>query len=85
MVKPEAPSIGPAGQFGDSHLPGPLLNSNRMEMWEMTDNEKELIHIIRDSNDPEAVAQYFFSLFEDYLRTSDPSPEMHVASPLEST
>ena len=26
MVKPEAPSIGPAGQFGDSHLPGPINN-----------------------------------------------------------
>ena len=51
----------------------------------MSANEKELIHIIRTSDDPEAVALYFFSLFEDYLRTNGPSPEMPVASPLEST
>ena len=41
----------------------------------MTDNEKELINLIRDSSDPEKVASYMLSLFLDYLRTNAPSQE----------
>ena len=41
----------------------------------MTDNEKELINLIRDSSDPEKVASYMLSLFLDYLRTHAPSQE----------
>lgn len=39
----------------------------------MTDNEKELINIIRNSEYPDKVAEYFFNLFLDYLRTVSPS------------
>ena len=50
----------------------------------MNENEKELIRIIRESEDPKAVAIYFFTLFEDYLRTHGPSLEKPSAEPLES-
>lgn len=43
--------------------------------FSMTDNEKELINLIRESCDPEAVASYMLSLFLDYLRTNAPSQE----------
>ena len=42
----------------------------------MTENEKELISIIRDSDNPEKVAEYMLTLFLDFLRTNDPSPEI---------
>ena len=45
----------------------------------MTQNEMELIKIIRDSSDPENVANYMFNLFLDYLRTHGPSQETPVA------
>ena len=45
----------------------------------MTNNEKELIRIIRDSADPEKVANYMLNLFLDYLRTHDPSQEKPAA------
>lgn len=41
----------------------------------MTENEKELINIIRDSDNPEKVAEYMLTLFLDYLRTHAPSQE----------
>jgi hypothetical protein len=50
----------------------------------MTNNEKELIEIIRESKDPEAVATYMFNLFLDYLRTHAPSQETPAAVPRES-
>lgn len=50
----------------------------------MNENEKELIRIIRESEDPKAVAIYFFTLFEDYLRTHGPSPENAAAAHQES-
>ena len=50
----------------------------------MTENENELINIIRESEDPELVAQYMLNLFLDYLRTHAPYQEKHVAAPLES-
>jgi hypothetical protein len=50
----------------------------------MTDNEIELINIIRNSNDPNQVATYMLNLFLDYLRTHDPSPEIHSVVPLVS-
>ena len=50
----------------------------------MTENEKELINIIRDSGDPENVACYMLNLFLDYLRTHGPCQETHAADPLES-
>ena len=50
----------------------------------MNNNEIELINIIRDSADPEAVATYMFNLFLDYLQTHAPSQETLFAVPLES-
>ena len=41
----------------------------------MTANEKDLVKMIRESDDPEKVASYMFSLFLDYLRTHAPSQE----------
>ena len=41
----------------------------------MTENEKELIDIIRNSSDPEQVADYMLNLFLDYLRTHAPCQE----------
>lgn len=41
----------------------------------MTEEEKELIDIIRGSSDPEKVATYMLNLFLDYLRTHAPSQE----------
>lgn len=41
----------------------------------MTDNEIELLEIIRDSSDPEKVASYMLNLFLDYLHTHAPSQE----------
>lgn len=39
----------------------------------MNENELELINIVRNSCDPEKVAEYMFNLFLDYLRTNVPS------------
>lgn len=50
----------------------------------MTENEKELINIIRNSDEPEKVAEYMLNLFLDFLRTSAPSEEKAPASPRES-
>ena len=50
----------------------------------MTENERELIEIIRNSNDPENVANYMLNLFLDYLRTHAPSQETPVVVPRES-
>ena len=50
----------------------------------MTENEKEMIAIIRDSSDPERVASYMLNLFLDYLRTHAPSQETPSADLQES-
>lgn len=50
----------------------------------MTENERELITIIRESADPQKVAEYMFNLFLDYLRTHAPSQDTASACPLES-
>ena len=50
----------------------------------MSENETELINLIRDSANPELVAQYMFNLFLDYLRKHAQSPETPSAAPLES-
>ena len=47
----------------------------------MTNNELELITLIRDSADPEQVATYMFNLFLDYLHTHDPYQETPVVAP----
>ena len=47
----------------------------------MSENEIELLDIVRGSADPELVAQYMLNLFLDYLRTHGPSQEKHVADP----
>jgi hypothetical protein len=39
----------------------------------MTENERELIKLIRESDDPDKVAEYMLNLFLDYLRTNVPS------------
>ena len=50
----------------------------------MTENEKALINIIRNSDEPEKVAEYMLNLFLDFLRTSVPSQETPSACPRES-
>ena len=50
----------------------------------MTDNEIELIKLIRENDNPEEMAAYMLSLFYDYLRTHAPSQEKPFADPLES-
>ena len=50
----------------------------------LSKNEMDLINLIRDSADPELVAQYMLNLFLDYLHTHGPSQEKHAAAPLES-
>ena len=50
----------------------------------MNENEKELIRIIRESEDPQLVAIYFFTLFADYLQKHGPSPENAAADQLVS-
>ena len=62
----------------------PICKLHGLEMCYMKDNEKELIQIIRNSEDPMAVAEYFITLFADYLQTHGPSPENAAAVPLES-
>ena len=49
----------------------------------MTNNEQELINIVRESVNPEQVANYMFSLFLDYLRTHAPFQETPVVAPQE--
>lgn len=62
-----------------------IIKSERnKEGLTMTDNEKELINIIRTSEDPQKVAEYMLNLFLDYLRTNAPSEEKAPASPRES-
>ena len=62
----------------------PISKLHRLEMCYMSDNEKELIQIIRDSKNPMAVSKYFFNLFADYLQTHVPSPENAAVVPQES-
>ena len=47
----------------------------------MTKNEIEMITIIRESQEPEKVADFFFNLFLDYLNTNAPSQETLVGVP----
>ena len=51
------------------------MNEPRKGSNVVSKNEQDLINLIRDSADPELVAQYMFSLFSDYLRTHGPSQE----------
>ena len=48
----------------------------------MTNNEKELISLIRENDNPEKVASYMLSLFLDYLHTHAPSEE-NIAADLQ--
>ena len=41
----------------------------------MTENERELIKLLREDDNPEKVASYMLSLFLDYLHTHAPSQE----------
>jgi hypothetical protein len=50
----------------------------------MTENENELLKLIRENDHPDKVAEYMLNLFLDYLRIHGPSPETPVAVPLES-
>ena len=47
----------------------------------MTNNEQELINIVRDSVNPEQVANYMLNLFLDYLHTHAPCQEKPVVAP----
>jgi hypothetical protein len=47
----------------------------------MTNNEIEMLDIIRNSEHPDMVAEYFLNLFLDYLRTHAPSQETPSAVP----
>ncbi len=44
----------------------------------MTDNEIELIKLIRENDNPDKVATYMLNLFLDYLHTHVPSQENTV-------
>ena len=50
----------------------------------VSENEIELIKLLRENDNPEKVAGYMLSLFLDYLRTHGPSQETPVAVPPES-
>jgi hypothetical protein len=50
----------------------------------MTENETQLINLIRNSSDPEKVATYMLNLFLDYLHTNAPSQETLSVVPRES-
>ena len=50
----------------------------------MSKNEIDLINLVRDSVNPEMVAEYMLNLFLDYLHTHGPSQEKPSAAPLES-
>ena len=50
----------------------------------MTEQEKELMQIIHESADPEAVAAYMLNLFLDFLQKHGPAQDTLVAIPLES-
>ena len=50
----------------------------------MSENDIELINLIRESEAPELVAQYMLNLFLDYLQTHGPAQEKPSAIPLES-
>ena len=41
----------------------------------MTENERELINLLRENDNPEKVASYMLSLFLGYLHTHAPSQE----------
>lgn len=41
----------------------------------MTNNERELINLLRENDNPEKVAEYMLSLFLGYLHTHAPSQE----------
>ena len=45
------------------------------EYLKMTENEKDLLKTIRESEDPAKVADYMISLFLDYLQKHVPSQE----------
>ena len=62
----------------------PPGTQQRLEICYMSNNELELIGIIRESEDPKAVAEYFFSLFSNYLQTHGPSQEKTSAELQES-
>ena len=41
----------------------------------MTENERELINLLRENDEPEKVASYMLNLFLSYLQTNAPSQE----------
>ena len=49
----------------------------------MTKNEIEMINIVRESANPEKVAEYFLNLFLNYLNINAPSQEKPVDVPQE--
>ena len=46
--------------------------------------DREIYKVIRESADPEMVAQYFLNLCLDYLRTRDPFQASDASAPQES-
>ena len=50
----------------------------------MTENEMELLDIVRGSEDPALVAEYMLNLFLDYLRTHGLAQDISSAIPQES-
>ena len=49
----------------------------------MTENEKELIKLLRENDNPEKVASYMLSLFLGYLHKHAPSQETPAVVPQE--
>ncbi len=50
----------------------------------MSENDVEIIELLRENDNPELVARYMLSLFLDYLRTHGPSQEISAVDPPES-
>ena len=51
----------------------------------MTDNEKELLNIIRHSDNPDVAIEIAMSVILDFLKPRESSQAPSVACPLEST
>ena len=50
----------------------------------MSKTDREIFEVIRESADPEMVAQYMINLCLDYLRTHAPFQETDASDPQES-
>jgi hypothetical protein len=66
-------------QFARTHILCLITERSK----QMTNNELELINLIRESENPKQVGEYMLNLFLDYLHTHAPSQEKPVVAPQE--